>query len=99
MVFGLDGNQEIGEIAHVRSRESFFSSPKMPISLHACATCSELPFNIITMEKGDIHDIFINVQSVNRFDLSILTVHDHQIFVKLSLTLFDTSQSTFVLER
>ena len=60
MVFILDGNSEIG--VHVRSNICFFDlckafdkieivflSPKRPIFLHACETCSELPCNISTI--------------------------------------------------
>ena len=36
-----------------RSHRSDFFSPKRPILRHACATCSELPSNIGTMDRAE----------------------------------------------
>ena len=58
MVLMYNGNPEI--VAYVRSnlkfmiclrRDSYFFSLKRLIFLHACATCSELPFDISTINK------------------------------------------------
>ena len=65
MVLILEGNSEIG--AQVRSNPYYFiyirhsirsrtvtnrvSFPKRPIFPHACATCSELPSNMLTISE------------------------------------------------
>ena len=57
MVLLLDGNSEIVAEKFLifdlfkafNSITTDFFSPKRPIFLHACATCSELPFNISTL--------------------------------------------------
>ena len=54
MVLIKDGISDIG--AHVRIEKShslmFFSEEAY--FLHTCATCTELPFNISTMEKASL---------------------------------------------